>query len=236
MVLWFFTAICYTNPALHKNSEITAIEPKLRAESRMTTRPILYFAFAAAILVVGPGAGHAAQADAWNTPYDRLFDQPGAEVSNDVNDKGQEERKLIIPGKTMIIQRRDGGKVRTIVSDLSGLGAVLCTWMIFRDTRAALEVKGGDTHPAAVKRLDSGLHRLNEFIAENSIEHRTVGDLEKAYRARLEKIRQDGSAPKILDGFAALVTGLEKEPQEKFEAGLDKFLSVPRLPAMDPCL
>lgn len=202
----------------------------------MRYRLIRTLTVAFAILIGGYTTAHAAQSENWNTPYDALLGQPGTEVSSYLNEKGLQERKLIVPGKTIIIETREGEKMSTLTMDISGLGAVECAWMIYVDTRAALQINGDLESPEAARRLDITITRINKFITENSIEHRPIEELEKAYRARLEDIRREGSDAEVLDAFGDLVERLETVPEEEFDRDIEKFLSVPRLPAMNPCL
>jgi hypothetical protein len=201
----------------------------------MALRQVQILAFAAAISTFGWATCQADPSD-WNTPYDELFDQPEAQVSSYLNERGSEVRRLILPGKTVATQTRVGGKIKTLVSDISGRGAVLCVWMIYADTRAALEANGDADGSVAAERLDIAMSRINRFVQENSIKHTPIWNLENAYQARLEEIRHDGSAAEILDGFGELVSGLESQTPKQFDRDLGIFLSVPRLPAMDPCV
>jgi hypothetical protein len=207
-----------------------------REELRMTFRLILFLAFGFTLLIGDHVTGHAAQSDNWNTPYDELFAQPGAEVSIYLNEKGLEERKLIIPGKTLIIQTREKEEVSTIVHDISGLGAVRCAWMIYVEARAGLEAFSDLESPVAAERLDMAIGQINKFIIENSVEEWSVEQLDKAYQARVGKLRQAGSEAEGRDFIEDLVRQVAAMPEEQFERDIGKFLSLPRLPALSPCL
>lgn len=153
-----------------------------------------------------------------------------------MNEDGLEVRKLIIPGETVIIQTHKGERISTLVSDISGRGAVLCMWMILVETRAALDVYGDLKSPLAVERLDMAISWINEFVTENSVEHTSTEQLEIAYQARLDSIRRRGLDAKSVEFFEEMIERLESQPEERFKRDLEDLLSVPRLPAMDPCL
>jgi len=200
-------------------------------------RTLLTACLLAAILAATPTAS---VGKPWNTPYDKYFELPGAEVQKLTNHEGAEIRTVALPHGISIQQRREAGIVTTITTDVNG-GPVLCVQDRYVDLLIALEGCRNLRSKPAAHRLAHGLDRINRFVAENWVEPITVEAIEAwiaGKRARMlghsalygkqGTVCRDEHVAEALRQIAA-VTDAE------FEAELDALLAVPRLPAMAPC-
>lgn len=188
-----------------------------------------------------------ANAEDWGTAYDKLF-QMGADGVKEYKDKdGSEVREVISQGGVQIRQQRKDGQVSTTTVDVLH-GPVLCFWEIAVTVRAALQTCEETNRPDLAKRLDTTIAKLNRFILANALEKATDAQMKAAMDARLQNFRKGLSAPAegrvscakggqgTLKFINSYLDDVAKKSDQDYQAGIDKLLSVPRLPAMNPCL
>ena len=199
----------------------------------------------AAVLMVSPLSAGASEN--WGTPYDKLFEEAGDRVKHSKTRNGTEIREFLTKGGVQILQERKDGKVSTSTLDMQH-GPVLCFWEIAVSVRAALDTCEETKRPKLAARLDTAIGKLNRFIAANALEKATEEQMQAIMTQRMLSFRQSQSAPetgrvscaksgpKALTFFNAYLNDLAKKSDEDYQAGIDKLLSVPRLPAMNPCL
>ncbi len=189
----------------------------------------------------------AAHAEDWGTPYDKLFTKAGDRVKYSKAKDGTEIREFLTQGGVQIRQERKGGKVYTSTFDMQH-GAVLCFWEIAVTVRAALEVCEELNQPEMGDRLDTTIKKLNRFILNNALQKGTKAQLQAGIDARKRRFRQSQSAPetgrvscaktgeKSLAFFKSYLTDVANKSEPEYQAGIDKLLSVPRIPSINPCL
>lgn len=209
--------------------------------------PFLRFTFTAPVLAALLLASAPAGAEDWGTPYDKLFAEAADRVKRSKAKDGTEIREFLTKGGVQIRQERKDGKVRTGTLDMQH-GAVLCFWEIAVTVRAALETCEETDRPDVAARLDTTIGKLNQFITANALEKPTSAQMQSAIEARTRHFRQSQSAPdkgrvscaksgqKALNFFNSYISDVAKKSDEEYQAGIDKLLAVPRLPAMNPCL
>ncbi len=198
----------------------------------------------AALLWLAPISS--ATADDWGTSYDKLFVE-GADRVKTYQDQGAEVREVITKGGVQVRQQRKNGEVTTSTSDVLH-GPVLCFWEIAVTVRAALDTCEETNRPKLAGRLDQTLEKLNKFIVANALEKTSMEQVQSAIDARTKRFRkaQDAPAtgrvscakkgPGTVNFLNTYLADVEKKSSEEYQTGIDKFLSVPRLPAMNPCL
>lgn len=201
--------------------------------------------FLAALLLILPLAS--VNAEDWGTPYDKLFAEAADRVKHSKAKDGTEIREFLTKGSVQIRQERKDGKVSTGTLDMQH-GAVLCFWEIAVTVRAALQTCQETNRPKLAARLDTTIGKLNRFIVANALEKPTMAQMQSAIDARMDRFRQSQAAPqtgrvscaksgqKALAFFNSYLTDVAKKSDEDYQAGIDKLLSVPRLPSMNPCL
>ncbi|MCP5081861.1 MAG: hypothetical protein GY948_09210 [Alphaproteobacteria bacterium] len=188
-----------------------------------------------------------ANAEGWETPYDKLFEEAGDQVKHSKAKDGTEIREFLTQGGVQIRQERKDGKVRTSTFDMQH-GAVLCFWEIAVTVRAALDVCEEMNRPEMAARLDTTIKKLNRFILNNALQKGTRVQMQSAVDARMRRFRHSQSAPetgrvscakngqKALAFFNSYLTDVANKSEHEYQAGIDRLLSVPRLPSMNPCL
>ena len=186
-------------------------------------------------------------AENWGTPYDKFFAEGADRVKTFKGQDGADIREVITQGGVQIRQERKEGKVSTATADVLH-GPVLCFWEIAVTVRAALDVCEETNRPDLAKRLDTTLGKLNQFIIANALEKATNAQMDAAMAARFQSFRKSQSAPPTgrvacskagqgtLKFVNAYLDDMAKKSDDAYQAGIDKLLSVPRLPAMNPCL
>jgi hypothetical protein len=197
------------------------------------------------MLLAPPVPGHA---EPWNTPYDKFFEAENAEVTIRTEADGTEVRRVMTPGNVEVRQYRKDGNVRTVVMDDSGYGAVLCVWDLYVSFKFALEACYPTEHSVAIRRLGMAIDRISAFIVENSLEPTPIDKIEAAIekrRLKYESLREAAGRSTSLckssnehdeKFFRHFVDDIEGPSEEEFTKKIESFLSVPRLPAMNPCL
>lgn len=154
--------------------------------------------------------------------------------------EGFEAREFKLRGEVIVQQKRVGGEVHTITSDMSGHGAVMCglqtfiTFVIINDVCHVNDTKWRSV-------LMSAIGRIGEFAERNAIETVTKDEIvAKAERdvkqavveASAEEINQACTEP---HGFSEAYSHLRKEGKAKFLAQIDNLLSVERPAVHEPC-
>jgi len=204
----------------------------------------------AAALLLTSGLAVFGQSDPWNTPYDPYFERPDLAPEFKVLSDGTEIRKVMLPGDVLLEMERKNGRIRIATFDQSGHGAVLCAKGIYQLVRAALDTCEDLENDRVSRLLDEALDRMDRFILANSIEPVTMSQLQERDQAILKKLRNDLSGPDEagtikscktaipdrVELTALLVSEFDKTSDEEFTARVDNLLSVPRLPARNPCL
>jgi hypothetical protein len=221
---------------------------------RSENEPVIKLTFAAsglasALLLFSPWAAFA-QSEPWNTPYDPYFDRAELAPEYKVLPDGTEIRKVMLPGDVLLEMERKDGKIKIATFDQSGHGAVLCAKGIYQLVRAALDTCQDVENERISRLVDEALDRMDHFILANSIEPVTMRQLQERDQTRLRKLRNDligpdasgqlksckADVPEHVQFPARLVSEFDKTSDEEFTARVDDLLSVPRLPAMNPCL
>lgn len=186
----------------------------------------------------------------WGTPYDKFFETDKYLPEYKTGANGEEYRSVETPGSVYIYQERKNGKISTDATDKSGLGAVLCHRAIYIELQAALDACKDLDYPSVSGKLDFARSRMNDFIMENSLEPVSRDLVEKKYKEWLKHSSQDytgaatsfdGMCKKIFDKnrwetVTSIANYIEKKSFQKFKEEVEKILSVPRLPIMDPCV
>ncbi|MEM8688917.1 MAG: hypothetical protein AAGF81_16410 [Pseudomonadota bacterium] len=201
------------------------------------------------VLVLSPALNSAAAQGAadWGTPYEKFFAEGTERVKTFKGEDGSETREVITKGGVQIRQVRKNGEISTATADVLH-GPVLCFWEIAVTVRAALDVCEETNRPELAKRLDATLGKLNQFIMTNGLEQASKAQIDEATAARFQRFRKSQAAPETgrvscskagqgtLNFVNAYLADMEKKTDQDYQAGIDKLLSVPRLPAMNPCL
>ncbi|GAB4540990.1 MAG: hypothetical protein Tsb0019_40900 [Roseibium sp.] len=204
----------------------------------------------AAALLLNSGLVAIGQSDPWNTPYDPYFERPDLAPEFKVLSDGTEIRKVMLPGNVLLEMERKDGRIRIATFDQSGHGAVLCAKGIYQLVRAALDTCQDLENERVSRLVDDALDRMDRFILANSIAPVTFSQLQERDRAILKKLRIDlggpddagtklsckSVIPDRVEFTGLLVSEFDKTSDEEFTARIDDLLSVPRLPAMNPCL
>lgn len=197
----------------------------------MRLPPTIPAALAAAWLVTAPGA---CADDGWGHEFDFLIRQGGTTVSERSNENGQPQRVIDAPGGVRIVQTRAQDGVRSTIGDYGGLGAVGCAWMVYGWLADAVPRCGGDRFARHGEALRSAADRIAAFMVEHSGGLYTHAGL-AGWAERMRSDAIDCSGDEL-----ALVRNLSGRTADAFRAELDaeidRLLSVPRFPALDPCL
>jgi len=197
---------------------------------------------AAALLTMLFVAG--VQANQWSPFWDAVAERPDAKVTDGVNQKGDETRRIELSSGVVFSLTRQGDRITAFSSDLSGHGAVLCTWAIYVEVRAHIEACSPGEDPDFEARLDDAIDKINGFIVESSLEPVTKPQLMDAIqqrklqtkRAMSGQSQEDQRKRCEADGASSMVKSLKSMPHNAWVAGLTKLLSVKRPPVMNPCL
>jgi hypothetical protein len=204
---------------------------------------------ASALLLFSPLAAFA-QSAPWNTPYDPYFDRADLAHEFKVLPDGTEIRKVMLPGGVLLEMELTDGKIQIATFDQSGHGAVLCAKGIYQRVRVALDACQDVENERVSRLVDEALDRMDHFILSNSIEPVTMSQLQERDQTKLRKLRNDligegasgklksckAEVPERVQFPARLVSAFDETSDEEFRAKVDDLLSVPRLPAMNPCL
>lgn len=199
----------------------------------------------AAGLLLALACGAARAQDTVDARLAALEARPGVEVSVSTAGDGIETREIKLPiGVTVTVQRK-GGEARINGFDGSQLGAVTCLWELYIVMAAVLDVCALEQDQGLREELAAGIGRINGFIADNSLWPATVAEVEAAAAARFARSRDEGLAvPSEMrqqvcapgEAGNPLVAGLRSSERAGLKAEIDKLISVPRPPMMNPCM
>lgn len=177
------------------------------------------------------------------SPYfEALAAQPGAEVTRRTD--GDAEIGEVRLGGVLLEEIRRGGQVRSLATDRSGHGAVLCAWHIQIAVRAALALCPHDGDRALQEDADRAVQDITDFILAND----PMRAPRTEWVARMELIESDlrTAATRTASGRNAercptdtvddLVSALRRTTREQRRQAVAGLLSVPRPPVMAPCL
>jgi hypothetical protein len=200
--------------------------------SRRRKEKVMRFA---AILVSGLAIslGSYAPATGQGVNLDVIAAQPGAQTTTTMNNDGSEDTVVKLPNGVAFHQMRRNGETRTFGSDLSGHGAVLCSWEIYVALAAALEICPEYRNEPLKADLAYAIDRINDFIVANNLFPVSKAELEKRAASR----REDASRLCRPDSPAAgMLKSLGSVSHDKLVSSVADLLSVPRPPVMNPCL
>jgi hypothetical protein len=161
---------------------------------------------------------------------DTVAAQPGAQTTTTINNDGSEETVVKLPNGVIFRRVERNGETRTVGTDLSGHGAVLCSWEIYATLAAALEICPEYQNESLKASLASAVDRINDFIVANSMFPVSTAEVEKRAaskrEARLCRSRD----------LAGMIKSIGSVSHDKLMSGVADLLSVPRPPVMNPCL
>jgi hypothetical protein len=127
--------------------------------------------------------------------------------------------------------------------DISGKGAVLCSWLIWIDLRNEIDLCYPTEFRQVRANLSEAIDVANDFIVANSPTPVKKAELEAFIEKRLAKTRADLAAGKqtVIDcknknTRTHWLEPMSKQSHEDFRRQVDDFLSVRRKPLMNPCL
>ena len=144
----------------------------------------------------------------------------------------------------------DGELVRTIDSsggpvktDVSGKGAVLCTWSILTAVQATTEVCGWKRLPIDAT-IDAAIADMDKFIIDNMPTPITQGELDERKRrdregvwgAEADQIASMCELSSEADTHANFASSMRQTDPVALAMSIHDSLSLPREPVMNPCL
>jgi hypothetical protein len=195
-------------------------------ENDMRFAAILALSLAASVASYAPVRGQGVNLDA-------VAALPGAQTTTTVHEDGSEDTEVKLPNGVTFHQVRRDGNAQTFANDVSGHGAVLCSWGIYVALEAALEVCPEYRDEPLKAGLNDAIDRINDFIVANSLSPVTKTELEK----RAASVTGDVSQLCRPGGpVAAMLKSFKSMPHDKFMSSVADLLSVPRPPVMNPCL
>jgi hypothetical protein len=163
---------------------------------------------------------------------DAIAAQPGAQSTTTMDKDGGEVREVKLPNGVVFHQERRNGETLTSGEDLSGHGAVLCSWNIYVGLAAALEVCPEFRNKPLKADLANAIDRINDFIVANSLSPVSKAELKK----RAAYMRDDVSRICRSDDMVGMIKSFELVSHDKFMSSVADLLSVPRPAVMNPCL
>ncbi len=122
--------------------------------------------------------------------------------------------------------------------DKSGLGALKCALMVYSEINNLLHACYEDSHENYKKSYGEVISRIEDFVVENSLTPVTKEDV----RAEIQKIydaHNEGKTKDVLclsEFLPPEDAVLDSVGVKKLNKSVDKLLSVPRAPVMQPCL
>lgn len=211
---------------------------------------LLRFIFLGTFVVALSSVAVPAEVERWGTVYDELLMDPNSKVVRETLSDGTESRVITLPGNVKVRQQRREGNVSTSVWDESGRGPVLCVQRIYAEVKVRLDTCQELKSPRVSSLLGEAIGQINQFIQKNSIVAVSIERLDAAYQEHLDRYRrqigivQPGIANVLcnkidasgLDFATPFVESINEMSDEEFQSEVDKLLSVPRLPALNPCL
>jgi len=178
-------------------------------------------------------------AESWGTIWDRFLDEPRAEIIPGTSSEGTERRYIRLKSGIVIDQIRKGTDVSSHPWDTSGLGAVMCTWETYVEVKAGLSACQTEKYADVLKDLDQALDMINDFVVANSLspvaKSQLEADIEERTKHALESQPSNSACPhqELVILFADRLIAM---PADEFWKSVEKMLSVPRPPVMNPCL
>lgn len=187
---------------------------------------ILISSLAVSLALYGSATGQGVSLDA-------IAARPGAQTTTTMSNDGSEVTEVKLPNGVVFHQERRNGRTQTFGNDVSGHGAVLCSWQIYVGVAAALEICPEFRNEPLKADLANAIDRINDFIVANSLSPISKAELEKRATSRRvdasQLCRPDGPAAAMLKSFGSV-------SHDKLMGSVDDLLSVPRPPVMNPCL
>jgi hypothetical protein len=121
--------------------------------------------------------------------------------------------------------------------DNSGLGAVSCAWMVHSHTYQLLKACM-PSRESYLKAYGEAVDRIEDFIVENSLTPVSKSELQKNAETMFDMSKQQMSMEQLCESdFLPNSDGdLSEEKSKTFRQSIDKILSVPRPPVMEPCI
>jgi hypothetical protein len=185
-----------------------------------------------------------AQGAQWSPFWDAVAARPDAKVIDGVNDKGEPTRRIELSSGVLFDLERHGDQITSVGGDMSGHGAVRCSWGIYVAIRAHVDACSPGEDPNLEADLDEALDRINDFIVENSLVPTTKSQLvdaiaqhkQQAKLALLGKSQEDQRKQCEADGIGPFIKSMNSTPRDKWKSSVDDLLSVKRPPVMNPCL
>lgn len=176
-------------------------------------------------------AGAAAPQSDW----DRMMALPGTTKTVTIASDDSVRTEIRFASGVTFFEVRKDGKSTYFSVDNSGHGAVMCSWTIYVEMSAAMDVCP-DPDPRFKEELTSAIDRIDDFIVANSPLPVTKAAIEERQKAEMARTAKLGAARLCSGDFAQLLAKLRATPREKFRHEVDDLLSVPRPPVMNPCL
>jgi hypothetical protein len=183
-------------------------------------------------------AGLCAEAGKNAPQIDAFAAQPGAEVTT--RKEGDREVLEVRRNGVRLIQVRRGDKIEVYGVDVSGHGAVLCTWEIFIGVSEGLEACFPGQDPELRQDMKNAIAAINDFIVANSLMPTTITEVEARVSVRRQaaasRVSEDKSGNECRGGaLGQLINALRKMPRELRLRAVSDLLSVPRPPVTNPC-
>ncbi len=144
----------------------------------------------------------------------------------------------------------DGELVRTIDSsagplkvDVSGKGAVLCTWSILIAVQATTEVCGWKRLPIDAV-IDAAIADMDKYIIDNTprpitqaeLDERKRREREGSWRAKADQIASMCELNSEADTRANFASSVRQTDPVELARSIHDSLSIAREPVMNPCL
>jgi hypothetical protein len=176
--------------------------------------------------------------------FDQLAKQPGAQVREEIAPDGSLEKDILLPSGVAFTRRQLGDKVSNFDEDRSGHGAVLCVWSLYIALSVTLEACGKRQDDELRQHLAAAIDKINDFIVVNSLTVVTKDDVERrvqqsraAHWKQVAAVSAEEVKGSCVYGDAArMIAAFSAQKVEGRREALEKLLSVPRPPLLNPCL
>jgi hypothetical protein len=196
----------------------------------------------AALALAVPCRGSAGSSD--EALFDQLAQQPGAQVREEIAPDGSLEKEILLPSGVAFTRRQLGDKVSVVDEDRTGHGAVLCAWSLYIALGVTLEACGKRQEDELRQHLAAAIDEINNFIVSNSLTAVTKEEVESrvlqtraAHWRRIAAVSAAEVKRSCTSGDAArMIAGFSVQRAEERRGALEKLLSVPRPPVLNPCL
>lgn len=145
------------------------------------------------------------------------------------------------PSGELVRTIKDGSGTTKI--DVSGKGAVLCTWSILTAVQATTEACGWKRLPVDAA-IDAAIADMDKYIIDNMPTPITQGDLDEQKRHDREGVWGVAADQIALmcelssetDTYANFASGMRQIDPATLATSIQDTLSIPREPVMNPCL